>query len=234
MFKLIRGLFTIVTLLIIFAVGALAVNIYVKYMGSKHIIATSISTDAQIAKEEITLAKEKNADCILVLGAAAYQNEPSKMLRDRLDVAIMLYFNGVAPKLLMSGDNRYEDYNEVAAMNKYAQEQGVPAEDIFLDYAGFSTYESIYRAQAIFKVEKAIVVSQRYHEYRAMYISEKLGLNAWGVCSDQKVYPRQNERDLREILARDKDFLMCIFKPKPTFLGNEIPINGDGSKTHNL
>ncbi|MBR2511583.1 MAG: YdcF family protein, partial [Firmicutes bacterium] len=95
--------------------------------------------------------------------------------------------------------------------------------------AGFSTYESMYRAKAVFCVKRAIVVTQKYHESRALYVGEKLGLDVWGVTSDQAVYHGQTMRDLREVVARDKDFIKCIYKPEPTFLGEQIPITGEGN-----
>jgi vancomycin permeability regulator SanA len=154
------------------------------------------------------------------------------MLKDRLDVGIALYQAGVAPKLLLSGDNGQQYYNEVAVMLQYALDAGVPAQDIFLDHAGFSTYESMYRAGAVFEVQKAVVVTQGYHLYRALYDARGLGVEAMGVASDQKVYSGQSQRDLREIAARIKDFFMVLAKPEPTFLGEVIPIGGDGRSTH--
>ena len=131
-------------------------------------------------------AELKGVDCILVLGCQVLDDgTPSLMLRDRLDTAIALYEAGAAPKLLMSGDHSREDYDEVGAMKRYAMAAGVPSEDIFLDHAGFSTYESIYRAKALFGAEKILIVTQEYHLYRAVYIAQKLGLEAWGERSLQ-------------------------------------------------
>lgn len=97
---------------------------------------------------------------------------------------------------------------------------------------GFSTYESLYRAKDIFKVDKIIIVTQKYHLYRALYIANELGIEAYGVNSDPRKYVGATIREIREILARDKDFAKCIFKPEPTYLGDEIPINGDGDITN--
>lgn len=178
-------------------------------------------------------ANDIEAVCILVLGAAVRPDgTPSLMLRDRLDKGIELYHQGVAPKLLLSGDNGQEHYDEVNVMKQYALEQGVPAEDIFLDHAGFSTYESIYRAQAIFQVKSMIIVTQEYHLYRALFISKGLGIRAIGISSAGNNYPGQGGRDLREAFAQNKDFLAAVFKPEPTYLGEVIPISGDGRQTH--
>lgn len=170
--------------------------------------------------------------CILVLGCAAgTDGEPSPMLKDRLDTGIELYRMGVAPKLLLSGDNSRKEYSEPESMFKYTIAQGVPAEDIFLDYAGFSTYESVYRAKAVFRVDSMVVVTQKYHLFRALYTGRALGIQAKGVASDQVRYAGAYFRDAREILARDKDLVKSFLRLKPTFLGDEIPIDGDGSVT---
>lgn len=186
------------------------------------------------AKERIITAEEatqiSDADCIIVLGCRVWSdNTPSAMLSDRLKRGVELYKAGAAPKLLMSGDHGREDYDEVNVMRKYAEEEGVDSKDIFTDHAGFSTYETMYRAKEVFKAKKVIIVTQSYHLYRAVYDAEKLGLEAVGVVSYERDYDsKQPYRDIREIAARCKDFIYCIFKPKPTYLGEVIPINGDG------
>ena len=186
----------------------------------------------QILTEEDVLGLQ-DVDCILVLGCLVKNSgEPSHMLEDRLRRAVELYHAGVAPKLLMSGDHGQKDYNEVEAMKQYAIEHGVPSEDIFMDHAGFSTYESCYRAKEIFGVEKIILVTQEYHLYRALYIAEKLGLEVYGVNADYRTYYNQKMRDVREVLARVKDFFYVVFRPEPTYLGEAIPISGDGDVTN--
>lgn len=178
-------------------------------------------------------AELKNADCILVLGCAVYEDgTPCPMLRDRLDRGIELYKAGVAPKLLLSGDHGQIEYDEVTAMLNYCIKWGVPAEDIFLDHAGFSTYESMYRAKEIFGVKTMVIVTQEYHLYRALYDAERLGIESYGVESEGNHYGGQFYRDVREILARAKDFVWCIVKPQPTYLGDPISLNGDGTVTH--
>ena len=180
-----------------------------------------------------TEAASAQADCILVLGAGVWNgNTPSPMLADRLDCAIRLYFAGAAPKLLMSGDHGSADYDEVNVMKDYAIAAGVPSEDIFMDHAGFSTYESIYRARDIFEVQRPLIVTQRYHMYRALYIADALGLDACGVSADTRRYAGQSYRAARELLARAKDFVQCITQPEPTFLGETIPITGNGNQTN--
>lgn len=172
-------------------------------------------------------------DCVLVLGCLVKKNgEPSDMLRDRLDRGIELYAMSAAPKLLMSGDHGQRDYNEVGTMKRYAVELGVPSEDVFMDHAGFSTYDSLYRAKEVFGAKKIVIVTQKYHLYRALYIAEQLGIEAYGVASDYRGYTGQIKRDVREILARNKDFLSCAFSVRADILGEPIDLGGDGDVTN--
>lgn len=174
-----------------------------------------------------------DVDCILVLGAGVWNgNRPSPMLEDRLQQGIWLYRDGVSDRLLMSGDHGRKDYDEVNVMKQYAIAEGIPSADIFMDHAGFSTYESMYRARDIFKAGKVIIVTQEYHLYRALYVAGKLGLDAYGVASDARVYAGQDYRELREILARTKDSIYCLVKPEPTYLGDAIPVSGNGDVTN--
>lgn len=161
-------------------------------------------------------------DCITVLGAGLWDGEPSPMLRERLDFALEAYNSGCSTKFLMSGDHGREDYDEVNAMKDYVVENGVNKDSVFLDHAGFSTYETMYRARDVFKVEKTLIVTQKYHLYRAVYNARKLGIDAYGYYREEKIYSVKN--DIREAAARVKDFFYCIEKPKPTYLGEEIPI----------
>lgn len=190
-----------------------------------------------VARKKIITSQEalelKDVDCILVLGCKVKDNgEPSPMLLDRLITGTELYKEGAAPKILMSGDHGRDTYDEVNVMKKYALNNGVPSEDVFMDHAGFSTYDSIYRAKHIFEAKKVIIVTQEYHLNRALYLAHKLGLEAYGVPADLRDYSGQTMRDIREIAARCKDFALGAFKPKPTYLGDVIPISGDGNATN--
>lgn len=189
------------------------------------------STKKQILTQK-EASKLKDIDCILVLGAGIWGNRPSHMLEDRLLQAISLYENNVSAKIIMSGDHGREEYDEVNIMKDFAIEKGVPSENIFMDHAGFSSYESIYRAKEIFEAKKIVIVTQEYHLYRALYIANQLGIEAYGVGADPRQYVGQVYRELREILARNKDFFKCIFKPKPTYLGETIPVSGSGDVTN--
>ena len=172
-------------------------------------------------------------DCILVLGAGVWEgNKPSPMLEDRLLKGIELYKAGIAPKIIMSGDHGTESYDEVNVMKKYAIDHGVPSEDIFMDHAGFSTYDSVYRAIHIFEAKKVLVVTQEYHLYRALYIAKQLDLSADGVAAEKIAYSNQWIRDLREVLARDKDVVKSLLKPKSTYLGDPIPLDQSGDVTN--
>ena len=195
----------------------------------RHIVGSS--RDRIISAEEAE--RLENVDCILVLGCLVKSDgTPSDMLEDRLKTGIMLYGIGAAPKILMSGDHGQVEYDEVTAMKKYAVDRGVASNDVFCDHAGFSTYESIYRAKEIFGADKIIIVTQKYHLSRALYIAENLGVEAWGVSADIRTYRGKISRDLREVLARNKDFLTSCFKPEPTYLGEKIYIGGDGDVTN--
>ena len=132
----------------------------------------------------------------------------------------------------MSGDHGRKEYDEVNVMKNFAIKSGVPSEDIFMDHAGFSTYESMYRAKEIFQADIVIIVSQKYHLYRAVYIARSLGMEAYGVPSDVRIYRGQEYRNLREAAARVKDFFIVIIKPEPTYLGEAIPVNGNGDITN--
>lgn len=201
---------------------ALSVNAYVKSSSSDYIL----SVDNASLLDDV--------DCVLVLGAKVDGDTLSHMLEDRVKTGINLYENGAAPKILMSGDHGREEYDEVNAMKDYAVNSGVPSEDIFMDHAGFSTYESMYRARDIFCAEKIIIISQEYHLYRAVYIARYLGLDAYGVDSQLRPYATDTNiyNTVREFLARNKDFLYVRFNPKPTYLGETVPISGNGDITN--
>lgn len=218
---LITALIILLVLAVVGVGGVFGINTYVKSVGKKLIVTPEGAS------------KLNNVDCILVLGCGVRDDgTPSDMLRDRLERGLELYFAGVAPKLLMSGDHGSVEYDEVNIMKQYAIDKGVPSEDIFMDHAGFSTYESIYRAKEIFCADNIVIVTQEYHLYRALYLAKSFGLEAHGVSCDYYIYAGQKMREVREILARNKDFFTAIFKPYPTYLGEAIPVNGDGNLTN--
>ena len=219
--KFIKKLFRwLLVLALLAGVAVFGINEYVKSVARQKLIDVE------------TAAELQDVDCILVLGCWVDNGTPSLMLGDRLERSVELYEAKAAPKLLMSGDHGQEDYDEVDAMKRYALDQGIPSEDVFMDHAGFSTYESVYRAKEVFGADKIIIVSQEYHLPRAIYIAGQLGVEAYGVAAKDVNYGGQAYRDLREVLARVKDVGYCLLKPEPTFLGETIPISGSGIETH--
>lgn len=215
MFKIFKY---VVIIVFVFALVILFINFYVVS-----------STKSSFVTDYKNLG---DVDCIIILGAGVRDGNPSPMLEDRLLKGIELYKNLVSGKIIMSGDHGRKDYDEVNVMKSYAIENGINSSDIFMDHAGFSTYETMYRAKEVFKAKKVVIVTQQYHLYRALYIAKKLGLEAYGVNSDQRRYAGQFYRDIREVLARNKDFVKCIFKPFPTYMGDEIPVSGNGDVTN--
>ncbi|HUS89530.1 MAG TPA: ElyC/SanA/YdcF family protein [Desulfosporosinus sp.] len=214
-----RALTFSICILLVLTVSILVIDKYVEEKG----------------KEFIMRPKDvPKADAILVLGAyVTPDGTVSPMLNDRLTVAQELYQKGIAEKLIVSGDHGRKDYDEVNTMKKFLMDRGISDQDIFMDHAGFSTYESLYRARDIFQVKKIIIVTQEYHLMRAVFIARELGIEAYGVASDLHNYGTvMAQYEVREIAARNKDFLMAkIVKPKPTFLGKAIPVFGDGRAT---
>lgn len=217
-------LFCLVTVMILGILGIallLGINSWVKSSVKDYIL-----TEEQAA--QLT-----DMDCILVLGCkVGTDGTLSHMLEDRLRQGVALYELGAAPKLLMSGDHGTPEYDEVDAMKRYAVDAGIASQDVFMDHAGFSTYESVYRAKEVFAVQRVIIVTQEYHLYRALMVAREMGLEAYGVAVNYRTYVGQTSRDIREILARVKDFGMTIFWPEPTYLGDVIPISGNGELTH--
>ena len=220
--KFLKTAFIVFLCLAVFGTATLfTINGYVKASAKDRILTTQKAAELE------------DVDCIIILGCQVKDDGSlSHMLRDRLMRGLEVYETGAAPKLLMSGDHGREEYDEVGAMKNYAIENGVPSENVFMDHAGFSTYETMYRAKEIFKSEKVIIVTQEYHLYRALYIAERLGMEAYGVSADLNRYAGQSMRDFREVLARCKDWAMCIFKPEPTYLGEAIPVSGNGDITN--
>ncbi len=195
------------------------INGYVERVGTKYIL---------------DMDNVPKVDAVLVLGAYVFPDgTTSSMLTDRLTVGYELYQKDKVPKILVSGDHGRKDYDEVNAMKGFLKDKGVPGQDVFMDHAGFSTYESLYRARDIFEVKRVIIVTQEYHLMRAIFVARSLGLEAYGIPSDRHDYGKaMTMYQLREVAARNKDFLWAkILKPRPTFLGDAIPVFGDGRAT---
>ncbi|MBP8979109.1 YdcF family protein [Candidatus Dojkabacteria bacterium] len=198
------------------------INIFIRKSSEKHIFH----------EQSINVLEDGSYDAILILGSGIRNNYPTPILKERLDTGIYLYENDIAPKIIMGGDHGQEYYDEVNIMKEYAIEKGVPSEDIFMDHAGFSTYESMYRAQYIFGVQKLVVVSQKYHLYRAIYIGRNLGMDVVGANATKTIMGGHRARLTREVFAQGKDFLKVILRPEPTFLGEKISLDGSGDITN--
>ena len=166
------------------------------------------------SQKNITDRENAGAEVIIVLGCGVKPDgSPSDMLRDRLLTAVDLYKNGAGKKLLLSGDSKNaEKYDEVGTMKRICISLGVPEEDIMTDTLGLSTFESIDRAKKIYEIKSAIIVTQKYHLYRAIYIAKSRGISTVGVSADMHTYGGQLFRDIREIPARIKDFILSLSK----------------------
>ncbi|SDD40252.1 protein SanA, affects membrane permeability for vancomycin [Paenibacillus sp. UNCCL117] len=197
----------------------LVVNEYVLQSGDAYILP----------KDELP-----QVEAAIVLGASVYSNgKVSDILRDRLDTAYDLYVSGLASRIIVSGDHASDDYDEVNAMKNYLMKKGVRDAHIFMDHAGFNTYDSMYRAQAVFQAQNLIIVTQDYHLKRAIYVARALGIEAVGAASDKQAYRDIRKYEAREVLARVKDFLNVHFmKPPPAQLGEPIPLSSDGRLTN--
>lgn len=181
----------------------------------------------------VALDDARPAQAALVLGAGVWDDgTPSAVLMDRLEVALDLYRAGKVQKVLCTGDHGDRQYDEVNAMRLYLEKQGVPTEDIFMDHAGFDTYDSMYRARDIFGVRSAVVVTQAFHLPRALYLARSMGIEAQGVSASLRPYLGDDWYEFREVPARAKAFGEVLIARKPMFLGPEIPITGDGRATH--
>ena len=167
----------------------------------------------------------------IIFGAGIRHDRPSKYLKDRLDAGIELYKLKKISKILLSGDNGSDEHDELTVMKLYCYEHGVDTTKVFLDYAGFDTYSTIYRAKHIFKIDRAILVSQEYHLNRAIYIGNKLGLQTVGLAADVGAYHNYNYVRFRECFTICKSVFDVARNREPHFLGHEVNINGVSNYT---
>lgn len=218
---LIRCLFWLIFAAVIMTLTVVGINLYIVIKEKSRMISLEEASDFE-------------ADCIVVLGAGIRDDgSPTWMLEDRIKIGDKLYQNHAADKIIMSGDHGRENHDEVNTMKKYAINEGIPSEDIFMDHAGFETYDSLYRARDIFGAKKVIIVTQEYHLYRALYIADRLGLEARGVTSDLRFYSKKMAYwKFREYLARVKSFIKCIVQPEPKYLGDTIDLSVSGDVTN--
>ncbi len=198
------------------------INAYIYEYSSKYILTV----------EE---AKNYSVDCVLVLGAGVRDGAPTHILQERIYRSVEVFNTGCTNRILMSGDHGRVDYDEVNTMKQFAIDNaGAVATNILMDHAGFSTYESMYRAKEIFEVKSLIIITQEFHIFRSIYDARQLGLEAYGVVADGYFnfsFTKETYNDSREFLARVKDFFWCMIKPEPTYLGEVIPITSPGEAT---
>jgi SanA protein len=169
----------------------------------------------------------------IVLGASIKPDKSlSLILQDRVDAALLAYENKKFQKFLLSGDHGEENYDEVNAMKNYLNNKGVPDEDIFLDHAGFDTYDTMFRARDVFKVSDAIVFTQEFHLPRAVYLGKNMGLDIQGFVADRRKYPGNSHFARREWLANIKAWIELNIEKSPTYSGKVIPITGDSKPSH--
>jgi len=199
-------------LAIIGLVAIVSVNYYVKSSTKKHIY--------------YSLKKFPKNDVGIVFGAGINGDQPSKYLKDRLDAGIALYKANRINKILLSGDNGRDEYDELTVMKNYCYKHGVDTTKIFIDYAGFDTYSTMYRAKHIFNIKKATLISQEYHLNRAIYIGQKLGIKSVGYSANNGEYLGYKYVTFREYGSIFKSFFDVLRNREPRFLGNPIDING--------
>lgn len=199
-------------LAIIGLIAIVSVNYYVKSSTKKNI--------------HHSLRRFPKNDVGIIFGAGIRGDQPSKYLKDRLDAGILLWKAKRINKILLSGDNGREEYDELTVMKKYCFNHGVDTTKIFIDYAGFDTYSTMYRAKHIFKIKKATLISQEYHLNRAIYIGQKLGIKSVGYSANKGAYSGYNYVRFREYGSVFKSFLDVFRNREPHFLGNPIDING--------
>ena len=188
------------------------VNFYVKSSTEDYIF----TSDSKIPTEKVGI----------IFGAGINGDQPSKYLKDRLDAGIHLYNKNKIQKILLSGDNGREEYDELTIMKNYCYQHGVDTTKIYIDYAGFDTYSTLYRAKRIFKINSAILISQKYHLNRAVFIGRQNGLNVLGYSANKGAYRGYKYVRFREYFSIFKSAIDVFRHRKPRFLGTVIPIDG--------
>lgn len=210
------GLISFFVIGVIFVASILLINSHINTIGNRYIVTK--------------IENIKSSYTVLVPGAYVYSNGVlSDVLEDRVLSALRLYKLKKVKRFLLSGDHGKVTYDEVNNMRRFLLKRGVKDVDIFTDHAGFNTYSSIVRAKKVFKVKSLIIVTQKYHLPRALYIARSIGLDAYGYPADRREYPAMKYYKLREVLAKVKAYINVLFNTKPHFLGNPIPITGDSA-----
>lgn len=199
-------IFPLTVITAIIAVLILVLPIYVNY-----------TVKDEIYNQSITIPKKEFA---IVLGAGVKKNgKPGSFLKQRLDDSVDLYNKGIIKKVLVSGDNGEKSYDEISAMNEYLVNAGIPQNKIFGDYAGFDTYSTMSRASKVFGIKDAVIVTQKFHLNRSVYLAQQKGIKAVGYSSSSK---GQRKYFAREWFATIKSFFDCVISRKPKFLGKKV------------
>lgn len=201
-------------------------------IGLAVVLVTNSNVTAKTEKEIFTELKDvPKTKVVIIFGAGISGDQPSRYLKDRLDAGILLYKSNKVDKILLSGDNGRNEYDELTVMKLYCQKNGVDTTKIYIDYAGFDSYSTMYRAKHIFKVDTAILVSQKYHLNRCIYLGDQLGIESFGYSADRGIYPGYNYYSFREKLSVTKSVLDIIRNRKPIYLGKPVDINGKSNYT---
>ncbi|TBO40368.1 SanA/YdcF family protein [Pedobacter kyonggii] len=206
--------------------------IYASLLGV--IVVLGINLFVKSQTEPVIFSKEKDTPETkvgIIFGAGINNNKPSKYLKDRLDAGIELYKNNKIDKILLSGDNGSDEHDELTVMKLYCYQHGVDTNKIYLDYAGFDSYSTLYRSKYIFNIDTAILVSQKYHLNRCINIGNKLGIKSYGFAADQGTYQGYKYASFREYFAVVKSTIDILIGRKPHFLGKTVDINGSSNYT---
>ena len=206
--------------------------IYASLLGIIVILGINLLVKSQT--DPVIFSKEKDtpgSKVAIIFGAGINNNKPSKYLKDRLDAGIELYKNNKIDKILLSGDNGSDEHDELTVMKLYCYQHGVDTNKIYLDYAGFDSYSTLYRSKYIFNIDTAILVSQKYHLNRCINIGNKLGVKSYGFAADKGTYQGYKYASFREYFALVKSIIDLMIGRKPHFLGEKININGPSNYT---
>ena len=206
--------------------------IYASLLGIIVILGINLLVKSQT--DPVIFSKEKDtpgSKVAIIFGAGINNNKPSKYLKDRLDAGIELYKNNKIDKILLSGDNGSDEHDELTVMKLYCYQHGVDTNKIYLDYAGFDSYSTLYRSKYIFNIDTAILVSQKYHLNRCINIGNKLGVKSYGFAADKGTYQGYKYASFREYFALVKSIIDLMIGRKPHFLGEKISINGPSNYT---
>lgn len=198
---------------ILIALGIILLTVFIYAMGINYYVKYTVMDRIK------DIDKVESIDTLIVLGAKVHEDgRLSLMLKDRLDKTIEVYNKLDIKNVIVSGDSEHKNYDETTKMKEYLINNGISEEDIIVDIYGLSTYDSIYRLKNTYDVNKAIIITQKYHLYRSLYIADSLGIDAYGVPASGEDYFGQTSREIREILARNKDFLTSLFNIKSKYL----------------